>query len=165
MVDLPVYDMFGRISDTALGVLVGPAVPGTRSVPETALSVPVERPGLVLVEMALSQLRRTLLTAQFSNALDILIAPALDQCSINFLTRSTLLFVDATLSVLAEAALSRFHVTEHGVLVGHGTLRFSRGGAGRPSLALRLSRWHLGGSLLWRSLPQWPQQHTLKEAD
>ena len=163
--DLPVNDMFGRIIDTALGILVGLAAPGTWKAHKTAPSVPVERPGLGPVEATLSQLRHTLLTAQFSDALGVLIAPALDQCSINFLTRSTLLFVDATLSVLAEAALSRFHVTEHGVLVGHGTLRFSRGGAGRPSLALRLSRWHLGGSLLWRSLPQWPQQHTLKEAD
>ena len=43
------------------------------------LSVLVELSGLGLVEAALSQLCCTLLTARFSNALGVLVAPELDQ--------------------------------------------------------------------------------------
>ena len=44
-----------------------------------ALSVPIERFGLGLVEAALSQLPHMLLPAWFSNAFGVLVASALDQ--------------------------------------------------------------------------------------
>ena len=52
---------------------------GARPALDMALGAPVERSGLGPVEVALSQLPRTLLTVRVSNALDILVASALDQ--------------------------------------------------------------------------------------
>jgi hypothetical protein len=54
---------------------------------DTALSIPVEHSGPGLVEAVLSQLRYTLLAAQFSNALGVLVVTALDQlaCALNII--------------------------------------------------------------------------------